>query len=90
MYQFVNEGYEVTLVCSNTEKVRKLKGNAFKYVDMPMKRGVSITDMLVMPWRFRKFFKREKFDLVQYSTPNAISFSPFSSRSPVTSILYSL
>ena len=30
MYQFVNEGYEVTLVCSNTEKVRKLKGDAFR------------------------------------------------------------
>lgn len=71
MYQFVNEGFEVTLVCSNTEKVRKQKGNAFKYVDMPMKRGVSISDMLVMPWRFRKFFKQDKFDLIQYATPNA-------------------
>lgn len=75
MYQFVNEGYEVTLVCSNTEKVRKLKGNAFRYVDMPMKRGVSISDLLVMPWRFRKLFNREKFDLVQYATPNASLFA---------------
>lgn len=75
MYQFVNEGYEVTLVCSNTEKVRKLKGDAFRYVDMPMKRGVSLSDMLVIPWRFRKFFKREKFDLVQYATPNASLFA---------------
>ena len=75
MYQFVNEGYEVTLVCSNTEKVRKLKGDAFRYVDMPMKRGVSISDLLVMPWRFRKLFNREKFDLVQYATPNASLFA---------------
>lgn len=71
MYQFVDAGYEVTLVCSNTEKVRKMKGDAFRYIDMPMKRGVSISDMLVMPWRFRKFFKQEKFDLIQYATPNA-------------------
>lgn len=75
MYQFVNEGYEVTLVCSNTEKVSKLKGNAFRYVDMPMKRGVSISDLLVMPWRFRKLFNREKFDFVQYATPNASLFA---------------
>ena len=75
MYQFVDKGYEVTLVCSNTEKVRKLKGDAFRYVDMPMKRGVSISDVLVMPWRFRKFFKNEKFDLVQYATPNASLFA---------------
>ena len=71
MYQFVDAGYEVTLVCSNTEKVRKQKGDAFRYIDMPMKRGVSISDMLVMPWRFRKFFKQDKFDLIQYATPNA-------------------
>lgn len=75
MYQFVNEGHEVTLVCSNTEKVRKQKGDAFKYVDMPMKRGVSISDMLVMPWRYRKFFKQEKFDIIQYATPNASLFA---------------
>jgi len=75
MYQFVDEGHEVTLVCSDTAKVRKLKGDAFRYVDMPMKRGVSFLDMLVMPWRFRNFFKREKFDFVQYATPNASLFA---------------
>ncbi len=71
MYQFVEQGYDVTLVCSNTTRVRKSKGDAFRYVDMPMKRGVSFTDMLFMPWRFRNFFMREKFDFVQYATPNA-------------------
>lgn len=75
MYQFVESGYEVTLVCSDTTKVRKEKGDAFRYVDMPMKRGVSISDMLIMPWRFRKFFKRERFDFVQYATPNASLFA---------------
>ena len=75
MYQFVDKGYEVTLVCSDTTKVRNAKGNAFRYVDMPMKRGVSITDLLIMPWRFRTFFKREKFDFVQYATPNASLFA---------------
>lgn len=71
MYQFVDKGYEVTLVCSDTSRVKKLKGDAFRYVDMPMKRGVSVSDLLLMPWRFRKFFKQEKFDLIQYATPNA-------------------
>lgn len=71
MYQFVENGDEVTLVCSDTTNVRKAKGNAFRYVNMPMKRGISISDMLIMPWRFLVFFKREKFDFVQYATPNA-------------------
>ena len=75
MYQFVEKGHEVTLVCSDTTKVRKMKGNSFCYVDMPMKRGVSFSDMLVMPWKFRKFFKHEDFDFVQYATPNASLFA---------------
>lgn len=75
MYQFVEKGYEVTLVCSDTKKVRELKGDLFQYVDMPMKRGVSWLDLLVMPWKFRKFFRHEKFDLVQYATPNASLFA---------------
>ena len=75
MYQFVESGYEVTLVCSDTTKVRKEKGDAFRYVDMPMKRGMSISDILIMPWRFLKFFKQEKFDFVQYATPNASLFA---------------
>ena len=75
MYQFVDKGYEVTLVCSDTRKVRELKGDTFKYVDMPMKRGISWIDLLVMPWKFRKFFRKEKFDLVQYATPNASLFA---------------
>lgn len=75
MYQFVEKGHEVTLVCSDTTKVRKMKGNSFRYVDMPMKRGVSFSDMLVMPWKFHKFFKHEDFDFVQYATPNASLFA---------------
>lgn len=75
MYQLVEKGHEVTLVCSDTTKVRKMKGNSFRYVDMPMKRGVSFSDMLVMPWKFRKFFKHEDFDFVQYATPNASLFA---------------
>lgn len=75
MYQFVAEGHEVTLVCSDTAKVRQKHGNVFHYVDMPMKRGVNFSDLLVMPWRFHNFFKCEKFDFVQYATPNASLFA---------------
>lgn len=71
MYQFVERGYEVTIVCADTETVRKIWGNAFRYVDIPMKRGMSLKDLLLAPFRFRALFKREKYDLIQYTTPNA-------------------
>ena len=71
MYQFVEKGYEVTLVCDDTARLKRERGDAFHYVDMHMQRGVSLKDILLMPWKFRKFFKKEKFDYIQYATPNA-------------------
>ncbi len=71
MRQFVERGYEVTIVCADTENVRKEKGDIFRYVDIPMRRGMSLRDLLVAPFRFLALFRREKFDLIQYTTPNA-------------------
>lgn len=71
MRQFTEKGYEVTMVCSNTNTLKKKYGDMFRYVDMPMKRGIKVKDLITMPWRFHRFFKREKFDMVQYATPNA-------------------
>lgn len=71
MYQFVDKGFDVTLVCDDTARLKRERGNAFHYVDMPMQRGVNLKDIIVMPWKFRKFFKKEKFDYIQYATPNA-------------------
>ncbi len=71
MRQFVERGYEVTIVCADTENVRKEKGDIFRYVDIPMRRGMSLKDLLVAPFRFLALFRREKFDLIQYTTPNA-------------------
>lgn len=71
MYQFVDKGYDVTLVCDDTARLKRERGDAFHYVDMPMQRGVNLKDIIVMPWKFRKFFKKEKFDYIQYATPNA-------------------
>lgn len=71
MYQFVENGYEVTLVCSDTKRLQQERGDVFKYVDIPMKRGVSLGDMIKMPWAFYKLFKRETYDYIQYATPNA-------------------
>lgn len=71
MLQFVEQGYDVTLVCDDTTRLKCERGEVFRYVSMPMQRGVSVKDILVMPWKFRRFFRREKFDYTQYATPNA-------------------
>lgn len=70
-----DKGYDITLVCSMTEEFIKQYSNEFKCVNMPMKRGVSLRELIIMPFKFRRFFLKERFDLVQYATPNASFFA---------------
>lgn len=71
MEYFVDNGYDVTLVCNMSEDFIKKNSGKFHCVNIPMKRGISISDTLKMPWKFWKLFRKEKFDYVQYATTNA-------------------
>lgn len=71
MRQFVDKGYEVTLVCSMSSDFQEKYGKEFRCVNIPMKRGISVSDLFKMPFLFKSFFKQEKFDMIQYATPNA-------------------
>ncbi len=64
-------GYDVTLVCNMSEEFYKKNSEEFHCINIPMKRGTSLTDLVRMPFVFRRLFKRERFDYVQYATPNA-------------------
>lgn len=64
-------GYEVTLVCNMSDKFREQYSQEFRCISIPMKRGISISDILKIPIKFKKLFEEEKFDYVQYATPNA-------------------
>lgn len=64
-------GYDVTLVCNMSEEFYKKNSEEFHCINIPMKRGTSLTDLVKMPFVFRKLFKRCRFDYVQYATPNA-------------------
>ena len=71
MERFVQEGYDVTLVCNMSDEFIKKHSEKFHCINIPMKRGISAGDILRIPWKFRKLFKKERFDYVQYATTNA-------------------
>ena len=64
-------GYDVTLVCTMTDKFYGEYSKEFTCINLQMKRGLSIVDLIKMPFVFRKLFKKGQYDLVQYATPNA-------------------
>lgn len=67
-------GVDVTLVCNMTEEYREKLEQEYDFVhtfpiDFP--RGMSVVSSLKSILKLRKFFRQHKFDMVQYSTPNA-------------------
>lgn len=84
---FLNEydrhGIDVTIVCNmDSDFEHKLKVEyPFIHthaIDFP--RGMNVVGSLKSIFKLIKFFKKEKFDLVQYSTPNASFYSSVASK----------
>ncbi len=63
-------GYDVTLICNNDKEFARSLPQYLHYIPVKMKRGISPSGFSTIR-QLRKIFEKEKFDLVQYSTPNA-------------------
>ena len=66
--------YEITLVCSPDAEFQASLPPTIRFIPVPMARGVDLSALRSI-WRFYQIFRREKFDLVQYSTPNASCYA---------------
>lgn len=64
-------GFNVTVVCSHDAELQAELGEKVLFNPIEIPRGISILGMLKATYSLMRFFKSEKFDLVQYSTPNA-------------------
>lgn len=66
-----NEGcYDVTLICNNDENFAASLPNYIKFIPISMARGIDFSAISSI-FQFIKIFRKEKFDIIQYSTPNA-------------------
>ena len=71
MRVFKERGCDVTLICTMSDRFIERYGKEFHCINVEMKRGISLKDVLLKPIAFYKIFKKEKFDYVQYATTNA-------------------
>lgn len=69
-YLSENENYDVTFICNTDETMYEFETEHMHYIPVKMKRGIAF-DGLGVIWKLYNIFKREKFDIVQYSTKNA-------------------
>lgn len=63
-------GYDITLICNDDKEFSDSLPDYIKFIPVSMARGVDLS-VFSSIIDFIKIFKKEKFDLVQFSTPNA-------------------
>ena len=73
-YLIEHENYDVTWIANDDERIHKLEGEHLHFIPIKMKRGIAF-DGLGVIWKMYRIFKREKFDIVQYSTRNAGTYA---------------
>lgn len=74
-----NTDWDITFICNYDEEFEKSLPEYIHYIPVPMERGISIAGVKAM-LEMKKIFKREKFDLIQYSTPNASLYASMAGR----------
>lgn len=74
IYMHENGDYDITFICDEDEKLEKVLPNYIHYIPIEMKRGISIGGILSC-LKMCKIFRKNQFDLIQYSTPNAALYA---------------
>ena len=69
-YIHENTGWDITFVCDFDEFFQTKLPDYIHYHPIRMSRGISLNGISAM-LQMMKLFKTEKFDMIQYSTPNA-------------------
>ena len=79
--QYLHEqgGYDITFICAPDEAFQASLPEYIHFIPVPMERGISLGGIGALR-RMTKIFKKEKFDLIQYSTPNAAFYASIAAK----------
>lgn len=73
-------GYDVSVVCGQDDKLQQDLGDNIRYIPVDMPRGLSLFGSLKAIKYLYNVMKSYRFDLVQYSTPNAALYASIASK----------
>lgn len=68
-------GYQVTVICSYDKSIQKELGKDIQFLPVNMPRGISLFGSLKSIYLLYRIFFQNKYDIIQYSTPNAALYS---------------
>lgn len=79
--QYLSEhGFDVSVICSDDGKIQSELGTTIHYIPVEIPRGISIGGSIKAIKNLKDIFKREQFDLIQYSTPNAALYASIAAK----------
>lgn len=65
-------GYDITVICQDDSNLKEeLNNKHIHFIPINIPRGISPLKMLTSIIKLRRVFRNYKYDLIQYSTPNA-------------------
>lgn len=73
-------GFEVSVICSDSMTLKHKLSEAIRYYAIDIPRGVSIIRSFYAINELVKVFKKNKFDIIQYSTPNAALYASIAAK----------
>ncbi len=73
-------GFDVSVVCSKDDSLQMELGNDITYHPIEMPRGISFFASLKAIKELTDYFKKEEFDIIQYSTPNAAMYASIAAK----------
>lgn len=78
-YLVENEDYDVTFICGSDETLYSYTNEHIHYIPISIKRGISFDGLSVIN-QLTRIFKEQKFDIVQYATPNASFYASIAAK----------
>ncbi len=70
IYLHENTDWDISFICDEDEEFAKSLPEYIHYFPVKMKRGINLSSFKAIG-QMKKIFRQEKFDMIQYSTPNA-------------------
>lgn len=72
--------FDVTVICSDDETLQKKLGDSICFHPIKIPRGIALSGSVSAIKELISFFKKERFDIIQYSTPNAAFYASIAAR----------
>lgn len=87
----IEKGFEVVGICADGPWVEKIGNQGIKVIIVPMTRSFTPWLDLKCLWKLYQIFRRERFDIIHYSTPKAALLTGLAGRAAhCPALLYTL